>query len=266
MGYCQQCGSQLSHNGPFCGQCGAPRPNQPVYPTPNWPPEQPKSSAVPWVVAALLGIVLIAGVIVLVFVLAARRDGNADFGRDAHADTGYPARAQQDHDQQQRAQQDQAEQQQRAAQERAEQERAQYARAIVEVIRLDANASDPMKRQLNDIKVESESDLDRMASIISGYVQQARQIDTSLCPHDFAEAYSRHVSAWAEVSDAIRMHPNLGDVVISGFLRYLDGDGSGAVERATNEYTAWENQVKVKYADINKTWNEVQALKARYGA
>jgi|GEM_PF-5103560 len=83
------------------------------------------------------------------------------------------------------------------------------------------------------IKIHNEDGLDAAASLMQDYVDQARQIDTQVCPRDFAEAYYRNITAWVgemKPSGRIRIFKIVTRAFVNGFFPGLPGDMSGGIE------------------------------------
>ena len=115
----------------------------------------------------------------------------------------------------------------------------------------------------------TDEDLDHYAAAVKDYVDQARQIKMDSCPRDFAEAYYRHVSAWADEADTLSAHPHIrseGEAFVEGFFRGLNGDVTGGAIQMHDELQAWATQVKAAEDNVHKTWHEVEALVVRYDA
>jgi hypothetical protein len=142
-------------------------------------------------------------------------------------------------------------------------------KSIHAVIKQDDDLAKSLHSEIDAIKVHNEAGLDVVASLMQNYVDQARQIDTRFCPRDFAEAYYRHISAWADEAEAIRSHPHAesdDEAFVNGFFRGLQGDVGGGADERKAEITDWAKNVSTKESEVSRTWKEVQALAVRYGA
>ena len=142
-------------------------------------------------------------------------------------------------------------------------------KAIQAVLKQDGVLTEAMNRAINDTKIKSADDFDKVAELMNGYIKDARQIDTRFCPRDFAEAYYRHLSAYANEADAVASHPHVptGDEAFAnGFFRGLAGDATGGAVQIQDELKDWYRQVKDGDAEVRKSWQEVEALAVRYGA
>jgi len=140
---------------------------------------------------------------------------------------------------------------------------------IQTVLKQDRALTEAMNRTINQTKINTADDFDKIADAIKSYLGEANRIDTQLCPRDFAEAYYRHLSAYSNEEDVLRSHPNVptGDEAFAnGFLRGLAGDPTGGVVQMQDDLKAWFEKVKDRNADVDRTWQEVQALGIRYGA
>lgn len=107
------------------------------------------------------------------------------------------------------------------------------------------------------------------AKIIRNYTKQAKAIDLSRVPNEFAAAYYRHLSAWEEFATAFErcpLIPSLWDSLLEGALRGLAGDPTGGYfekEAAHNEYT---RELEARHDQTIKTWREVVAIAIQHGA
>jgi len=142
-------------------------------------------------------------------------------------------------------------------------------KSIRAVMRQDEELTKSLNREVKAMKFHNEESLDAVASLMQDYVDQAKQIDTGLCPRDFAEAYYRNLAAWSDEAEAFRSHPHIqtGDEAFAnGFFRGLQGDVSGGDGEIRSEVNEWQRNVNAKQSEIDRTWKEVQALAVRYGA
>lgn len=127
---------------------------------------------------------------------------------------------------------------------------SQYATAIRAVLQADEDLNDTMKELDRKMQKGPEQDplmaanaLTQLTAATSKYVVEAREIDMSSCPGDFAQAYMAHVAAWADTADALTL-----------------------LSRHPAEADGWQQRAESLDENIRKTWNQVQALAARYGA
>jgi hypothetical protein len=137
------------------------------------------------------------------------------------------------------------------------------------VITRDRDLSDAMNAVINQTRISSDEDFDKIVALMRNYVEQARKIDTSACPRGFAEAYYRHISAWSDEATAVRAHPHIptGDeAFVSGLYGGLTGDLTGGSGVLRDEFKAWAGEVKARNADVHRSWEEAEALAVRYGA
>jgi hypothetical protein len=126
-----------------------------------------------------------------------------------------------------------------------------------------------MQTAVNGINVQSTDDVDRVATQMRIYISAAQQIDTQSCPRDFAEAYSRYLTAWTDAADTVSAHPYIptgDDATVYGFLRGLNGDPTGGVVELQDEAQDWFKQVQAKRAAIDQAKGDWDALAVRYGA
>jgi hypothetical protein len=142
--------------------------------------------------------------------------------------------------------------------------------AIKYVLQKDHELGNAMKEAQNQIAGISDGSCDLYSKTIRDYVSQAKQIDVSACPRDFAEAYYRHLGAWEDEALAMDAHPHFPDsyaeAIVGGMLRGLNGDLTGGSVQMEDEINAWKSQVKSSQIPVNETWNNVEAIAVRYGA
>jgi len=151
----------------------------------------------------------------------------------------------------------------------AEVKRQAEIQAVTSVKQQDELLNSTMKSDIQGVKPSTDADLDGVANRINTYVAEARKIDTSVCPRDYAEAYSRYLSAWSEEAAAVRVHPHVpseGEAFVEGFFRGLGGDPTGGAVQRQDEFKSWLNDVKAKDAETQKQGDAAQALAVRYGA
>jgi len=158
-----------------------------------------------------------------------------------------------------------------AAREKAEAEARRQAEtlAITSVKQQNETLNRSMKSDIQNMKPSTDADFDALADRINAYVSEARRIDTSGCSRDYAESYSRYLSAWSEEASAVRAHPHVpteGEAFVEGFFRGLAGDPSGGVVQRQDEFKTWLNDVKAKDAETQRLGDATQALAVRYGA
>lgn len=141
--------------------------------------------------------------------------------------------------------------------------------AMKAVMKQDSELSAAKKAALDPIKPKQDEDLDRIAAIMRDYVSACKRVDMSSCPRDFAEAYYRHFTAWAEEADVIANHPHIpvgSEAFVEGFFRGLAGDITGGAVERQDQFNAWGRRAIDAAANVNRTWNEVEALAVRYDA
>ena len=141
--------------------------------------------------------------------------------------------------------------------------------AIKNVIATDKTLGDATRSSQRGMSFDSDDNINLYANTIYNYVTQAKGIDTSRCPRDFAEAYSRHVSAWRNKADTITNHPHIrsgGEAFVEGVLRGLNGDITGGGVQMYDDLNNWKTKVQSSEQYIDQTWAEVEALEVRYGA
>jgi zinc ribbon protein len=150
------------------------------------------------------------------------------------------------------------------ARERAE----ENTKAIQAVLGQDRELSDHMNTEVGQIKVQSEEDVNKMAQVVKSYVEQAREIDTTTCPREFAEAYSKHIAAWSDAAATLRSHPHVpsGGEALVDVLTVLFTDDKSSVDKLQNEASDWKQELDEKHELIQKTWTDVNTVAKRYGA
>ncbi len=141
--------------------------------------------------------------------------------------------------------------------------------SIQAVLKQDDAYRSSMQSDVNAVNIQSTDDIDRIAGMIRDYVTNGRGIDTQSCPRDFAEAYSRYLSAWTDAADTVSAHPDIpqgDDAVVYGFLRGLDGDPTGGAVQLQDDVHDWEKSVQSKQAEVDQAQGDLNALAVRYGA
>ena len=142
--------------------------------------------------------------------------------------------------------------------------------AMRDIVKFDKILTATLSSEIDQIKTgDVDSQLDQLAGVIKSYIGEARQLDTQVCPHDFAAAYDRYLSAWSDVADAVASHPHVpteDEAFVEGFFRGLLGDSAGGTAELQDELNRWAESAKAKYADVRRDWNEVVAEVDRYHA
>jgi len=142
-------------------------------------------------------------------------------------------------------------------------------RAIQAVITKDHQLGEIMRKAVKMITIQTDADLDQAAAFIRKYTSQGKDIDTHSCPRAFAEAYSRHLSAWEDQAMAISNHPHIPEgmeAFVEGLFRGLNGDITGGSVERMDRFRAWWATVKATDIIVADSWHEVEALAVRYGA
>lgn len=140
--------------------------------------------------------------------------------------------------------------------------------AIQTVLKNDNALGMSRDAQVNQINPKNDADVDRMRTLVNDYVDQAQNISTADCPHDFAEAYRRHLGAWSNFAIVLGAHPHIEsdtESFMKNFFRGVKFDFQGP-ERDQNEWNEWGKQYTQAQTDIATSWTDVEALAARYGA
>ncbi len=125
-----------------------------------------------------------------------------------------------------------------------------------------------MKKDIEATKPTTDADFNRISKRIEAYVADARQVDLSGCPSDYADAYNRYLAAWSEEAVAVREHPHIpteGEAVVNGFLNGLKGDSSGGTDDLKAQFKTWVDDLKARDAEVQKRADELNALAKQYG-
>lgn len=144
-----------------------------------------------------------------------------------------------------------------------------YKQNIAKVIKFDHELS--TKMNLSEVRSSNLSDnekLDEIARRISNYVQSAKKaLNFDELPSDFVSAYISHLNAWKQKAQEIANHPDMGfwSNVFEGFLRGLCGDFTGGAFEKEAIQNEWVSRLNQHEEDINSTWNDVEAVAAKYG-
>jgi hypothetical protein len=240
MPFCSSCGREVQAGAAYCGNCRTPTAiapaqhlPQPQYyppPVPQYPPQPPRYAAPKRSKWPLvLGIL---GAIFLLFVI-----GGAlvvKIALDEHA-----------------------------------RQKAATIEAIHAVLNRDQELGDARAAAVRGIKVQSAADLDQIAAATEEYVQRAREIDTGTAPRDFAEAYGRNISAWADYAAAIKAHPHIpsdDEAAVMGLYKLFSGDSTAGMKQLSDELEAWKSDVQTKHDAIHTTWETVKSIASGYGA
>ena len=239
MAFCNQCGARNPEDAAYCGNCGSPGISL-VPPSPAaaavvfaQPQRRRLLKPVLWIMAGVIS------VSILIIALGVRNGVEGGVQETIHDE--LKGKVDQDNN----------------------------VKTIRAVMTRDRDLSDAMSALINQTKINSEDDFDKIAALMRAYVEQAKKIDTSACPRDFAEAYYRHISAWSDEATAVHAHPHIptGDEsFVEGFYRGLAGDPTGGAGELRDELKAWAREVTARDAEVHKSWEEVEALAVRYGA
>jgi hypothetical protein len=246
MQYCERCGRQLGQGVMFCSACGTAVNAQVLQPTSmNVPPATPATGNTPviyappqrsggrtamWVVLGLVGCVLLVVVVLAIFGagMAARQNANPI---DVSSTTPPSSSA--------------------AAPAPSPQPVVDVA-AIRSVLTQDADYRGFAESAVKNMNVKSLDDVDKVAGLMRTYISKAQGIDTSACPPDFAEAYSRNISAWVTAADIVESHPQMP----------TDDDDVTQVRASFND---WVQRLQNAGTEIDRAKGELDALAARYG-
>ena len=141
--------------------------------------------------------------------------------------------------------------------------------AMKSVIQQDKELGGRMTSAQKQVNPKTNEGLDMYAENIRNYVNQAKSIDTSECPRDFAEAYFRHLSAWSDEADIVAAHPQIqsaSEGFIEGMIRGMGGDITGGAVQKMDAFDAWTHQFENANSAVKESWQEVEALEIRYRA
>lgn len=239
MAFCQSCGTRMAEEAVFCKECGAPvksLPHQLPGGSVLIPAVPARRSRVKLILLIVVGILAI----ITICVVQSAKNTVAEGLRQGVAE-GLKKDVEED-----------------------------QIKAIRAVLKQDKDLDDVMTRGIDQVHPKSAADFDRIAIQISSYVEKAKEIDTSNCPRDFAEAYYRHILAWSAQADTIQAHPDFpmsqDQAFADGFLRGLAGDPTGGVAELNDELNKWYGDLKANDVQVKKTWDEVKAVAVRHGA
>jgi hypothetical protein len=86
-------------------------------------------------------------------------------------------------------------------------------------------------------------------------------MDMSDCPADFRVAYRQHIRAWQGVQAEVQQLPEgfLDGIFMGALNAILRGEVDGGTSRL-------ENNLKQATQELNRTWEEVERVGAKYGA
>jgi hypothetical protein len=271
MSFCAKCGHPVETAAAFCGSCGnavaAPAPSPqfqaavpqvtqpsslplqqpavaPIYV--QMPPQQaPRSGsgakALLWV--ALGGAAVFFLIIVAVFFFAVGRSSSSPDSGSSISDGGSSLDA-------------------------APPQVEIDVTAIRSAMQQDADYRSAAETEIKGINVQTQDDIDRIASIMRGYVTNSSKIDTSSCPRDFAEAFSLHLSSWTEAADTVGAHPQIpegDDAVVYGFIRGLNGDPTGGMAQLQDDLRAWVKSVQDRQQQVDRAQGDLTAVAVKYG-
>ncbi|MCZ7591567.1 MAG: hypothetical protein M5U15_05185 [Kiritimatiellae bacterium] len=141
-------------------------------------------------------------------------------------------------------------------------------RAIERVLALDHQYSQAMSADTAQTE-DPNQQLDAVAAQVFQYTTQAKSIDLSSVPKDFAAAYYGHVSAWEDMGTTIQRHPYIPSTmegVVEGFIRGLLGDWTGGAFEKQQMFDDYGRQLQARDDEIKRTWREVETIAIRNGA
>jgi len=142
-------------------------------------------------------------------------------------------------------------------------------KAIQVVLKQERDMRDAMKARVPVQKPQTDEDFQLVSDNLDNFVTQLKGIDTSRCPRDFAEAYQRFATAYAELAGEIRAHPHT-PTELEGFARGLEGGLEGDPTKATREIIgaddAWKQRLTDKSTRLDEAEREMNAVAAHYGA
>lgn len=141
------------------------------------------------------------------------------------------------------------------------------AKHIEAVLAQDKALGDTLNGRMRDVKGDSEEDFDRIAGYFDDFVERERGIDTRDCPREFADSYSRYVSAFAEEATVLRAHPHIpsGDeAFVLGFIKGLKGDPTGEMREISDSLNGWKNRWHENADRATQAEQEMRAIAVRY--
>jgi hypothetical protein len=268
MSFCAKCGHQNESAAAFCSSCGsavtppaaaqavAPQAVQAAPPPPpqpivapiyvQMPPQQATRSgsgakAVLWVVLA--GAAIFFLIVMAVFFFVVGRSSSSSGSSSSISDSGSSSDA------------------------TPPQPEIDTA-AIRSAMQQDTDYRSAAETEIKGINVQTQDDIDRIASIMRGYVANSSKIDTGSCPRDFAEAFSLHLSSWTEAADTVAAHPQIpegDDAVVYGFIRGLNGDPTGGMAQLQDDLRGWVKSVQDRQAEVDRAQGDLTAIAVKYG-
>lgn len=141
------------------------------------------------------------------------------------------------------------------------------AKHIVAVLAQNKQLTTQLLNGTNTQKIETEEDIDRAAGYFDDYVEKARQIDTRDCPREFADTYSRYISAIADDGAALHAHPHIPsgeEAFVAGLIKGLQGDPMGEVRTISESMNSWGKTVRERSERVNQAEKELIEVATRY--
>jgi len=271
MSFCAKCGHRVEPAAAFCSSCGnavaTPAPlaqpivSQVAQPAPLPPPAAQPAQAVPvyvqmppqqaprsgsgprallWI--ALGGAAVFFLIVMAIFFFAVGRSSSSSVSGSGAADAGSGSDA-------------------------APAQPEIDVAAIRLAMQQDTDNRSAAESEIKTIDVQTQDDIDRIASIMRGYVANSSKIDTGACPRDFAESFSLHLSAWTQAADTVAAHPAIpegDDAVVYGFIRGLNGDPTGGMAQLEEDLRVWVKAVQDRQAEVDRAQGDLTAIAVKY--
>lgn len=141
------------------------------------------------------------------------------------------------------------------------------AKHIEAVLAQNKALEDALNREVQNQKTDAEEDFDHIAEYLDDFVERARTIDTHQCPREFAEAYSRYVSAFAEEAAMLHAHPHIPsgeEAILATVIKGLQGDPMGEVRAISDSLDAWAKRWRDKADRATQAGRDVKDIAVRY--
>jgi len=128
--------------------------------------------------------------------------------------------------------------------------------AMKTVMDEDARLSRMMSNSFSVLDLNTDAGLDQMATVIRGYVAEARQYNMAICPKEFIDAFQRNIAANESMADVVSEHPHitgtLEQAIVYDTSKYQEGSD------------AWRQRLDAQNRIVQKTWNDVEAILSNY--
>jgi hypothetical protein len=142
------------------------------------------------------------------------------------------------------------------------------AKHVEAVLLQDKAIGETLNSRMHDMKVITDEDIDHVAGYYDDLVQQQKAINTGECPREFAEAYSRYITAFTELAGVLHAHPRTPSEA-EGFAIGLEaglesGDPTKGVRAIQGAQDAWKQRWRDKATLAAQAEQEMKAVAERY--